>query len=80
VKALAEVLGALAVIWFLPNSMELLARYRPGIQTYTNKDYTLPRLRLRWRPNGLWTMVMTGMLAACLYYLSRQPPFLYLGF
>jgi alginate O-acetyltransferase complex protein AlgI len=80
IKPAAEVLGAIAVIWFLPNSMELLAKYRAGIATYQNKIYTPALLRLRWRPNGLWTTLMTGMLAACLYYLSRQPPFLYLGF
>jgi alginate O-acetyltransferase complex protein AlgI len=79
-KGLAEVLGALAIIWFLPNSMQLLAKYRAGIVTYPNKDYTPSRLRLRWRPNGLWTALMTGALAACLYYMSKQPPFLYLTF
>ena len=79
-RGLLEVLGSLAIIWFFPNSMQLLAKYRAGIATYPNKDYTPLRLRFLWRPNGLWTMLMTGMLAACLYYMSRQPPFLYLGF
>jgi alginate O-acetyltransferase complex protein AlgI len=80
IKGLVEVFGALAVIGFLPNSMELLVKYRAGIATYPNKDYTPSRLRFRWRPNALWTVLMTGMLAASLYYMSRQPPFLYLGF
>ena len=80
VKGCVEVLGALAIVWFLPNSMQLLSKYRAGIATYANKDYTPSSLRLRWRPNGLWTILMTAMLAASLYYMSRQPPFLYLGF
>jgi D-alanyl-lipoteichoic acid acyltransferase DltB (MBOAT superfamily) len=80
VRGVIEVLGALLVIWFLPNSMQLLARYRAGITTYPNKDYTPPLLRLRWRPDGAWTLLMTGMLVVCLYYMSRQPPFLYIGF
>jgi alginate O-acetyltransferase complex protein AlgI len=80
IKSIAEVFAAIAVIWFLPNSMELLARYRAGIATYPNRNYTPLLLRLHWRPNGLWTVLMTGMLAVCLYYMSRQPPFLYLGF
>jgi alginate O-acetyltransferase complex protein AlgI len=80
VKASAEVLGALMIIWFLPNSMELLARYRAGIVTYPSKDYTPAPLRWRWQPNGVWAVLMMCMLGACLYYASRQPPFLYLGF
>jgi alginate O-acetyltransferase complex protein AlgI len=80
VKGTAEVVAAIAVIWFFPNSMEILSKYRAGIATYPNRNYTPPHLRYLWRPNGLWTLLMTGMLAVCLYYMSRQPPFLYLGF
>jgi alginate O-acetyltransferase complex protein AlgI len=80
IKNFVEVLGALAIIGFLPNSIELFARYRPGIQTYACEDYTPSRLRVRWRPNLLWTLLMTGMLISCLYYMARQPPFLYLDF
>jgi alginate O-acetyltransferase complex protein AlgI len=79
-KDAIELLGALAVIWLLPNSMQLLAPYRAGIATYANKDYTPARLRFRWRPDWFWTAVMTGMLLVCVYYMSRQPPFLYIGF
>jgi alginate O-acetyltransferase complex protein AlgI len=80
IKSIVEVLGALAIIGLLPNSIELFARYRPGIQTYACEDYTPSRLRVRWRPDLLWTLLMTGMLISCLYYMARQPPFLYLGF
>jgi alginate O-acetyltransferase complex protein AlgI len=60
--------------------MQLLARYRAGISTYANGEYTPPRLRLRWRPDWLWTALFAVMLVVSLYYMSRQPPFLYLGF
>lgn len=79
-KNAAEVLAALAIIGLFPNSMQLLARYRPGIATYANKDYTPGWLQLRWRPDWMWTVLMTGALMASLYYMARQPPFLYLGF
>jgi alginate O-acetyltransferase complex protein AlgI len=79
-KSTAEVIAAVTVIWFFPNSMELLSKYRAGIATYPNRNYTPLRLRFLWRPDGLWTVLMMGMLAVCLYYMSRQPPFLYLGF
>ena len=79
-KDAAEVLGAMAIIWLLPNSMQLLARYRAAIPTYANKDYTPQALRFRWRPDWYWTGLMTAMLVLCLYYITLQPPFLYMGF
>jgi alginate O-acetyltransferase complex protein AlgI len=79
-KDVVEVLGALAIIWLLPNTMQLLARYRAGIATYANKDYTPAALRFRWRADWYWTAIMTAMLMLCLYYITRQPPFLYMGF
>jgi D-alanyl-lipoteichoic acid acyltransferase DltB (MBOAT superfamily) len=79
-KQAAEVAAAIAIAALLPNSMQLVARYRAGITTYANSDYTPRRLRLRWRPDWLWTIPMMGLLLMCIYYMAYQPPFLYLGF
>jgi alginate O-acetyltransferase complex protein AlgI len=79
-KEAAELLAACVIAGLLPNSMQLLARYRAGIATYANKQCTPARLRLRWRPDWTWTIPMAGMLIASIYYMSRQPPFLYLNF
>jgi D-alanyl-lipoteichoic acid acyltransferase DltB (MBOAT superfamily) len=79
-KQMLEVFMALAIALLLPNSLQLLEHYRPGIFTYASKRLTLDRLRLHWRPDLSWTVTMSGMLAASLYFMSRQPPFLYLGF
>jgi hypothetical protein len=79
-KDALEVLAAVGIAGLLPNSMQLVARYRAGFSTYTNRNYTPLPLRLHWRPNWLWTIPMSGMLLTSLYYMSRQPPFLYLGF
>ena len=70
----------LAIVWLLPNSMAFLERFRPGIATYDNKDYTPSGLRLRWRPDWLWSVVLVAMLLGALYSIARQPPFLYMGF
>jgi alginate O-acetyltransferase complex protein AlgI len=80
IKNAVVVLSAICIIWFLPNSMQILGKYRPGITTYANEDYTPFHLRFRWRPDRYWTAVMGAMLVSCLYYAARQPPFLYLGF
>lgn len=69
--------SAFAVIYLLPNGVELLRRYRPGIMTYENESYGPPIL---WRPNWRWALFWLGLVLASLYYVSRQPPFLYMGF
>ena len=74
----ALIAGAYAVIWLLPNAMEFLRRYRPGIATYDNAHYGV--FRFAWRPNLRWASVVLIMLLSCLYFISRQPPFLYMGF
>lgn len=79
-KETTLLLAACAIAGLLPNSMQLLARYRPGITTYSNKPYTATWLRLRWRPDWTWTIPLAGMLMVCIYYMARQPPFLYLDF
>jgi len=74
--------GALLVvlIGFLPNSIELLRRYRPGIRTYDTPDYTPRPLKFAWRPDWRWALFCGAIFCATLYFISRQPPFLYMGF
>ena len=43
--------AALCFVWFLPNLYELARDDRPGITTWENRSYTVPRLQLIWRPN-----------------------------
>ncbi len=76
----ALIAGAYGVIWLLPNAMEFLRRYRPGIVTYENVSYGFRTLRFAWRPNMLWAAVTLVMVLSCMYFISRQPPFLYMGF
>ena len=68
------------LIGFLPNSIELLRRYRPGIRTYDTPDYTPCLLKFAWRPNWNWALFTGAIFCATLYFISRQPPFLYMGF
>jgi len=72
--------AALCFVWFLPNLYELARDDRPGITTWENRSYTVPRLQLIWRPNLAWGAVMGGATLISLYYIGRLPPFLYLGF
>ncbi|MGB3797995.1 MAG: MBOAT family O-acyltransferase [Alteraurantiacibacter sp.] len=71
---------AFSIIYLCPNSVELMRRYRPAIMTYDNKSYGPAFLRRLWRPGWVQAIYMSILVLAALYYVSRQPPFLYQGF
>jgi alginate O-acetyltransferase complex protein AlgI len=72
--------GAFVVVWFLPNSMELTRRYRPGIATWLNPSTTPANAQFTWRPNPAWATVMGVLFCVSLYYVGREVPFIYMGF
>ncbi|WP_336961464.1 MBOAT family protein [Sphingobium aquiterrae] len=72
--------AAFFIIYACPNSVELMRRYRPAIMTYDNQSYGLAFLRGRWRPGWGQAGLVTVLVFSSLYYVSRQPPFLYQGF
>jgi D-alanyl-lipoteichoic acid acyltransferase DltB (MBOAT superfamily) len=76
----AMIVAAIAVIALLPNSMELLRRYRPGIATYDNASYVTKALAFAWRPSWLWALGIGGVALFTAYYASAAAPFVYLGF
>jgi len=69
-----------AIIWLLPNSIEFLRRYRPAIMTYRNPLRMEPFARFAWRPSWMWSIFVTALFVAGLYYLGQDAPFLYIGF
>jgi D-alanyl-lipoteichoic acid acyltransferase DltB (MBOAT superfamily) len=72
--------GSFAIIGLLPNATELLRNYRPGIMTYVNPVSWIALRFPPWRPTWPWA-IGTGLVALwALYFISRQPPFLYQGF
>jgi len=78
-QALKPLVAGFVVVYLLPNSIELLRNYRPGILTYQNPSYG-PHWPVRWRPNWVWTAFFGAIFVVCIYYMYRQPPFLYQGF
>ncbi|MBX7483363.1 MBOAT family O-acyltransferase [Qipengyuania qiaonensis] len=71
---------AFSIIYLCPNSVEIMRRYRPAIMTYENKSYGPAFLRGLWRPGWVQASYISILVIASLYYVSRQPPFLYQGF
>ena len=80
-SAVAIGLFAAAVAYLMPNSVEFLSRWRPGIRTYVNPSTTPPPFRsLRWRPDAWGAAFIAATVALALWFIVRQSPFLYQGF
>ena len=70
----------LAVVWWLPNTYEIMGRYRPVILPAKAPEPATPG-RLVWRPNFAWS-VYAGVLfvLCCLGLLADRQEFLYYEF
>lgn len=86
-RGILMLLPPFAIIYFLPNSVELLRKWRPGLMTYEHPlEPTSPGLwrrgfeALSWRPDWVWSVVWLTLVISSLYFVARQPPFLYQGF
>jgi len=72
------VLGLLAVVWFLPNTLQWAA-YRPPPGTPTPRALNWTSV-LRWRPTPAWALTLSAVSILCLLYMSRGGTFLYFQF
>ena len=76
----------LPVVWLLPNSHQLLARFQPTLE-YLAVDneaasQTGPRwfARFLWRPRRAWALVVAALALASILGLSRVSEFIYWQF
>jgi D-alanyl-lipoteichoic acid acyltransferase DltB (MBOAT superfamily) len=76
----AELGGAFAIVWLMPNAMELLSRYRPGIVTFPVPSHTPRWFAFRWRPDWLWGVFVAALMAGVLRVCGYSAPFVYGGF
>ena len=77
-------------IWVQDDSQLELARqllrdWQPGIMTYSHPLGPTSRWTgglggIVWRPDWVWSVVWLGLVISSLYFVARQPPFLYQGF
>ena len=64
----------------LPNTQQLLRRYRPALETYKNE---IPCSRYRWiewRPTAPWTLFTFGIFIITILSLTQASEFLYFQF
>ncbi|MFA7236185.1 MAG: MBOAT family protein [Phycisphaeraceae bacterium] len=76
----AEVAVLLAVVWVMPNSQQIMRRYRPTLGRRPTWDGPALLGRLRWSAHPLWAWATGAALIACLMQLSRVQEFIYYQF
>ena len=70
----------LAVVWSLPNTCEIMRRYRPVILPAKPPELGWPG-RLAWRPNFAWSVYAAVLFVlCCLGLLADRQEFLYYEF
>ena len=68
---------AVLTVLALPNSQELLGRYRPGLVTYRVDSHTPAPFAWRWRPTIGWSLAIATLAAFALWHLPRATIFSY---
>ena len=78
-SALLPVAVGLAIVWLLPNTQQILVRYKPAIEL-TPSDRTEGRFRVLWQPNLAWGVGLGMLLFAALTKFENPSSFLYFQF
>ena len=74
------VLTSFVIVWFMPNTQELMRNHRPGL------DFTCPQpspgkfCAIVWQPSVSWFFFVSLIFCASLAMLSGTSPFLYFQF
>ncbi len=70
----------LMVVWFAPNTQQIMQRFRPAYEQLTRQERASCPNWLQWRRNIGWGMVMSAMTVVAVLHLSRISEFLYFQF
>ena len=69
-----------AIVWFLPNSMEMLWRFDPALNSPYGGDRIAPARRLSWSPTRANAAVYGLVCIVAILALSNLKPFIYFQF
>ena len=73
-RALSWVMGAALLVWLLPNTQQLFARFAPAL------DSVQGAARLQWRPSLPWLALIVTLALVAIYRLNHISQFLYFQF
>ncbi|HHO75116.1 MAG TPA: MBOAT family protein [Deltaproteobacteria bacterium] len=68
------------IVWCLPNTYQLLERYRPALETYPDVADSAYTGRIQWSPSKAWAVFVGVMGLAALLSCTRASEFLYFQF
>jgi D-alanyl-lipoteichoic acid acyltransferase DltB (MBOAT superfamily) len=71
---------ALVVVWFAPNTQEIMCRFRPVLEKVAPPDLPETLRVVLWRPTPLYAVLIALLFTACVLSLSRHSEFLYYQF
>jgi alginate O-acetyltransferase complex protein AlgI len=77
--AMLQLLLGYAVVWALPNSQQILGKFKPSLQ---ESAWAAPdsRNHIFWSPNAAWAAVVGGLLFFVLSQMQDPSTFLYFQF
>ena len=78
-NTLIRILIGLFVVWFMPNTQQILSRFKPSLAAKTLTELTSSR-GLLWGPNAAWAIPLGGILFFSLVHLQDPSTFLYFQF
>ena len=74
-----QLIGGFLIVWFLPNTQQILARFKPALHL-TPWDLQSTPKRLLWRPTLTWAAGLSCLFMLSLIYLQNPSTFLYFQF
>ena len=77
---IAWVVTLLLASTLLPNTQQLLRRYRPALETYKNEIPCLRHRWVEWRPTAPWALITFGIFIITILSLTQASEFLYFQF
>jgi len=78
-RAFIEVLAGMAIVWGLPNTQQILTRFRPSLQKTAWDQPNVPK-SLIWMPTTGWAVAVGLLFFAVLVELQEPSTFLYFQF
>jgi D-alanyl-lipoteichoic acid acyltransferase DltB (MBOAT superfamily) len=74
-----QIAAGLVIVWFLPNTQQILTRFKPSLQETAWNQAGVPRL-LRWMPSAGWAVAAGLLFFVVLVELQEPSTFLYFQF
>jgi len=78
-RTVVEILIGMGIVWGLPNTQQILTRFKPSLQKTAWDQTNIPR-RLVWSPNAGWAICTGVLLFLVLVELQEPSAFLYFQF